>query len=73
MNLKCICEGNSIKTMTIFNVQFFDTMLYFPCSLEKLSKNFGLTLKKTIFPYKFPTFENLDYNGKVPDKEYFKN
>ena len=67
VNIKAIIDGNSIKTMKVYNIQFFDTMLYFASSLDKMAKNFGLNISKTIFPYKFVNKDNLYYIGEQPD------
>ena len=39
-------------------------MLYFASSLDKMAKNFGLNISKTIFPYKFVNKDNLYYIGE---------
>ena len=67
VNIKAIIDGNSIKTMKVYNIQFFDTMLYFASSLDKMAKNFGLNISKTILPYKFVNKDNLYYIGEQPD------
>lgn len=48
-----------------------DSMLLLLTSLAKLGKSFGVEIQKDIFPYNFPTKENLNYKGSVPAYQYF--
>ena len=50
-----------------------DSFLILNSSLDKLAKSFNLVFSKTIFPYTFPTLDNLDYIGDVPDIKYFSD
>jgi len=57
-----------------YTLYFRDSFLLLPDSLRRLAKNFNVE-NKGIFPYKFVNDNNisLDYNGEVPDINYFDN
>lgn len=53
-----------------YKLYFRDSLLMLPSSLRKLTKSFDVE-DKGIFPYRFVSQSNLDYDGNVPDYEYF--
>ena len=57
-----------------YTLNFRDSLLLLPSSLDKLTKSFNVT-KKGIFPYNFVNKEgiNLDYIGDVPEYSYFNS
>jgi hypothetical protein len=48
-----------------------DSYLILLSSLEKLGINFGIDIKKSVFPHKFVNENNLNYIGDVPSKDNF--
>jgi hypothetical protein len=69
-----IHDGKLIQISFYFNeclIYFRDSYLLLPSSLNSLCKSFNLSieLSKTIFPI---LFNNIDYEGSVPDFNYFK-
>lgn len=50
-----------------------DSLLLLPSSLAKLAKAFDVDTQKDIYPYSFPSNQNLNYVGEVPDYGYFDN
>lgn len=69
---KLIMRGTKILLMTLDNVRFLDSLNYFPMSLSKLPKAFGLTtLKKGYFPHLFNKKENQNYVGSIPSVEFY--
>jgi hypothetical protein len=55
------------KTVTIV---FKDSYLLLLASLRDLCKSFNVKTHKSIFPY---LFNDINYNGEVPDFKYFSN
>ena len=57
-----------------YSINFRDSLLLLPDSLNRLASNFGCRLKG-IFPYKFVINNeiNLNYKGPIPDFKYFDN
>ena len=55
-----------------YYVNFKDSYLILPGSLDKLTKNFNVETLKGSFPHDFVTSSNLDYIGPVPEYSYFK-
>ncbi|KAK5638665.1 hypothetical protein RI129_012960 [Pyrocoelia pectoralis] len=68
-----IMRGSKIISMTVNNIKLLDSLNFFPMSLAKLPKAFGLAgnFKKGFFPYHFNTAENQNYVGKYPDIKYY--
>lgn len=56
-----------------YKIDFRDSLLMLPISLDKLSKAFQVENNKTIFPYLFVNNKEipLTYNGLVPSIDYF--
>lgn len=54
-----------------YSIQFKDSYLLLLSSLMNLSKAFGITNPKSIFPFHFVNKDNLNYIGEVPDFSYF--
>jgi len=54
------------------NVRVIDTLNFLPMALAKFPKTFGIKeLKKGHFPHFFNSLANWDYNGPLPDVEYY--
>ena len=55
------CDGK-------YKLNFRDSLFMLPSSLKKLSKSFNIENKKTIFPYRFASRENIlnKYSGSIP-------
>lgn len=70
-NIKYLIDNNSIKYIKYHNIRFYDVNQFYLGSLESVSESFNLTLKKSIFPYKFVNSDNLEYVGQIPDIEYW--
>lgn len=67
-----IQNGKKILSMEACDVKFIDSLNFFPMSLDKLPKAFGLTeLAKGFFPHLFNTAENQNYKGPMPDMKFF--
>ncbi|XP_031342995.1 uncharacterized protein LOC116170631, partial [Photinus pyralis] len=68
-----IMRGSKIISLSINNVKLLDSLNYFPMSLAKLPKAFGLTddFRKGFFPHHFNTPENQNYVGPYPDMKYY--
>ncbi|KAJ8915407.1 hypothetical protein NQ315_008296 [Exocentrus adspersus] len=68
-----IMRGTKIIMMSLGNVKFLDSLNYFPLSLSKLPRAFGLGagFKKGYFPYLFNTTANTNYVGPLPPVEYY--
>jgi hypothetical protein len=56
-----------------YSIYFRDSLLILPSSLRKLGENFGVKIKKGIYPYTFVNDLNisLDYKGPIPSHKYF--
>ena len=64
-------HGRPIK-VCIGNISILDSYAYLLCRLADLPKSFPLEdVAKGMFPHLFNTFENADYEGQLPAKEYF--
>lgn len=72
-SLKYIISGSSIKSIKYHNVKIFDLRLFYNDSLKNVSKAFKLNLQKGVFPYKFVNKNNLNYNDKKPDIQYWNS
>ena len=66
-----IFKGSKFMRLVLKNCIFHDTLLHLPKSLASLGAAFKLPLTKGHFPHLFSRLDNLDYNGPIPDKEYF--
>lgn len=56
-----------------YSVEFKDSYLTLLASLDKLTKAFGVEIKKSIFPHLFVNWDNLNHEGKVPTiNSFFK-
>lgn len=54
-------------------ISFLDSLNFFNCSLDKLTKEFNIDLKKGKFPHTFVHRNNLNYIGNKPDYYYYDN
>jgi hypothetical protein len=56
-----------------YTLQFMDSLLILPDSLEKLSKYFNNKIMKSFFPHSFldDNSISINYVGKCPDYKYF--
>jgi DNA polymerase type B, organellar and viral len=74
-NLKMvpILQGSKFMQLTIGKLVFRDSMLHLKGSLASLSKDFcpPNTLEKGHFPHLFNTYDNWEYEGIIPGKEFF--
>ncbi len=71
--LKYVIKGTSVKFIKYYNILIFDIMNYYVGSLKDVSKSFGLTMCKGIFPHKFVTEKTLNYVGPIPKKGFWNN
>ena len=67
LNIKIIYRVDGKK----YSLNIKDSLLLLPSSLNSLAKDFGTPEQKSIFPYAFPKFSNLDYIGNVPSHKHF--
>ena len=54
-------------------IVFKDSYKILPLNLRSLIKAFDIMTHKLFFPYKFMTIDNLNYEGKLPDKSFYVN
>ncbi len=52
-------------------ITILDSYALLPMSLDVLSKSFGSSVTKGIFPYDFVTRDTLNYVGNTPDISYY--
>ena len=73
VDVKVIMCGNKILKASVGNVKFLDSLLMFQQPLASLPKAFGFEhiVKKGFFPHNFHTEQNIDYEGDLPDEEFF--
>jgi hypothetical protein len=65
-------NGQKIMSMQACGMKFIDSLNFFPTSLSKLPKMFGLDeLAKGYFPHLFSVEENQNYIGPKPDMKYY--
>ena len=53
------------------NSTILDSLNFFPVALKKLSSMFSVDTIKGYFPHKFNSKDNLNYNGKWPEKIFY--
>lgn len=64
--------GLEILMLEAAGVRVIDTLNYLPMALAKLPKTFSLhEMKKGYFPHFFNTKVNWDYEGEIPDIQYY--
>ncbi len=73
---KAINEIFKIKITTgvgkkAFSITLLDSLKILPMALGKLAKSFGCSQEKGNFPYTFPTFDKLNYEGVIPVYEHY--
>lgn len=82
--VKFISKDNDIISFTLTSLPtvpvkqrskliFRDSALLLPSSLQKLGESFSVPVVKGVFPYSFVTGQNLNYNGALPEYEYFNS
>ena len=54
-------------------ISIVDSLNLLNNSLDKLTKDFNVNIKKGIFPYNFVNKDNLNYVGNTPDMIYYNN
>jgi DNA polymerase type B, organellar and viral len=54
-------------------INIVDSLNLLNNSLDKLTKDFNVDIKKSIFPHSFVNRDNLNYIGNMPDIKYYKN
>jgi hypothetical protein len=65
-------NGRKIMCMKACGLKFIDSLNFFPTSLSKLPKMFGIDeLAKGYFPHLFSVKENQQYIGPKPDMKYY--
>lgn len=79
-NVQPIIHNGRIISITInygknneYQIHFKDSYLLLLSSLNKLTTNFGVENRKSIFPHLFVNESNLNYVGSVPNFKYFDN
>ena len=76
MNLKVskvLMTGQKILYFECGQLKFKDSMSFLNMPLEAFPKTFGLKeLKKGYFPHAFNREENQDYEGPIPELEYYE-
>ena len=75
--IKPIIHNDKIISITFrlndYVLTFKDSQQMLIGSLRSLAKSFGVETQKSIFPYDFVNENNLNYNGSVPNINYFNN
>ncbi|KAK3107046.1 hypothetical protein FSP39_005868 [Pinctada imbricata] len=69
-----IFRGGKILYMhvKVFNIRVIDSLNFIPSALSKLPSIFGLEeLKKGYFPHLFNVNENQDYEGEIPEPNFY--
>lgn len=65
-------NGAKLLQVKYDDITFIDSLSFFPMPLSSFPKTFGLTeLKKGFFPHLFNIPTNQDYEGPIPDKQFF--
>jgi hypothetical protein len=54
-----------------YNMVFKDSLKLLPMKLNTLIEEYRVKTKKLFLPYGFISLDNLNYNGKLPDKKYY--
>nr|AYE93214.1 DNA polymerase [Termitomyces sp.] len=65
-------KDNKNKDITK-NIVFKDSYKIQPLSIKNLIKAMDITTQKLYFPYLFMKTDNINYEGKLPDKSFFDN
>jgi hypothetical protein len=68
-----VFEGNAIITFKFMTNVFIDSCRHIRRSLRESADAFDIGLQKSYFPYRFYTYENREYIGVLPSKEYFED
>jgi hypothetical protein len=66
-----VFKGSRMMRLTLNKAVFQDSFLHLSDSLATLGKGFQLATPKGYFPHLFSTGNFIDYNDKIPAKEYF--
>lgn len=66
-----IANGTKIFRIKAGRYIFLDSVNYLCCPLSKLPGMFNIPEVKGWFPHFFNTFDNMNYIGAYPDKEYY--
>ena len=67
-----ICIGTKVLSLSTGDITFKDSLCFLPFPLSQFPSTFGIEeLAKGYFPHKFNTETNQDYEGMIPDKEYY--
>ena len=65
-------NGGKLMQVTHDRIRFIDSLSFFQMPLSAFPKTFGIKeLKKAYFPHLFNTPDNQDYQGPIPDKQYY--
>ena len=67
-----VFAGAKVYSFSSDRLTFKDSLFFLPFPLASFPATFGLTeLCKGFFPHKFNTTENQDYEGPIPDIEFY--
>lgn len=66
-----VFKGSRMMRLTLNNAVFQDSFLHLSDSLATLGKGFQLATPKGYFPHLFSTGDFINYNERIPAKEYF--
>ncbi|KAK6167069.1 hypothetical protein SNE40_021176 [Patella caerulea] len=70
---KIIANGSKILCISLLDgIRFLDSLAFMPMKLSQFSKTFDLPISKGIFPYMFLKPEHLDYDGVLPDLDFYE-
>lgn len=69
-----VMRGSKIFLLKTAKLRFIDSLNFAMCALSKVPALIGLqdTLCKGFFPHKFNTFQNQNYIGPLPAKEFYE-
>ena len=72
MKPELLLRGRKILSIDVRGIRFIDSLNFFPMSLAKLPRAFGLTeLRKGFFPHFFNIESSWDYRGPLPPRHYY--
>lgn len=72
-----VLAGNKVRHLSVgkgaAKVQFYDSLCHYPTSLAAFPKMVGLpeSVEKGHFPHEWHTQEHRDYEGPLPDLQYY--
>lgn len=66
-------KDNKTNKNNTKKIVFKDSYKIQPMSLINIIKAYEITTQKLVFPYNFLRINNLNYDGKLPDKIFYEN